>query len=242
MNKSIFTQEISANAQNVSANAQKVSANAQKVSASAQNVFASAQNVSASAQNVSALAVLLVAAAIAGCKSGDNEKAGASHYFASDQAWTFGNQTWSDAVHCPECDKKTFEESDTEPQCRSYTNSETGKTYYYYNWPYVNANKAVMCPSPWRVPTKTDFEDLTSYLSGETQTTLNTFGAVWGYGGFALPDRIRGVYHATRYWSSDADERYPKFAISCITIWGHTGWHYNDRFAGLQVRCVKDKS
>jgi hypothetical protein len=45
-------------------------------------------------------------------------------YAASTTTWKYGEQTWSDAIQVPECDKEDFEASST-PQCRSYTKDGT---------------------------------------------------------------------------------------------------------------------
>jgi hypothetical protein len=94
-------------------------------------------------------------------------------YAASAQIWTIANQTWSDVVNVPECDNDAFTNSNSVAYCRSLTTDE-GK-WYYYNWPYVNAKKNTLCPSPWRVPTAADFINLDIALGG---TGDNREGAV----------------------------------------------------------------
>jgi hypothetical protein len=84
-------------------------------------------------------------------------------YAASTQTWKFGGQKWSDAIHMPGCDKTSFNQSTTEPDCRSY--SSNGNTWYYYNWPYVAANASTLCPAPWRVPSMRDFQTLANNAS-----------------------------------------------------------------------------
>jgi hypothetical protein len=87
---------------------------------------------------------------------------------ASAETWTVGDQTWSDAIHMPKCKEGTFKRKSSKPQCCSYTIE--GKKYYYYNWPYVKANAAKLCPSPWRVPTTDDFRKLTAAFLGCVNT------------------------------------------------------------------------
>jgi hypothetical protein len=41
-------------------------------------------------------------------------------YAASAQTWTFGNQTWSDAIHMPGCNKESLIDL-YDPDCCSYT-------------------------------------------------------------------------------------------------------------------------
>jgi hypothetical protein len=71
----------------------------------------------------------------------------APRYAASNNAWTFGSSTltWSDAIRIPECNQSGFSSSTVTPKCRSYTD---GTIRYYYNWPYVTANRTTLCPSP----------------------------------------------------------------------------------------------
>ena len=93
-----------------------------------------------------------------------NEGSDTPPHAASTKTWVFGDQVWSDAIRIPECNKTSFEDSYTDPQCRSHT--YRSKTWYYYNWPYVNAHGEQLCPSPWRVPTHEDFIDLSDVVFG----------------------------------------------------------------------------
>jgi hypothetical protein len=162
---------------------------------------------------------------------------------ASSKAWVFGDQTWSDAIHVPECHKETFEDSYTNPQCRSYkTTYYYHKTYYYYNWPYVDANATNLCPSPWRVPSKGDFETLTLNFSAAILC------AEWGYGGSSS---LTGVDTHASYWASTVPtlKPNPENESDLLTdpdnaylLNYHIGYYevpYDDRNQGLMVRCVK---
>jgi hypothetical protein len=154
-------------------------------------------------------------------------------YAASTQTWTFGGSTltWSDAIRIPDCNKNSFTASDTEPDCRSYTD-EGANTWYYYNWPYVIQNATVLCPSPWHVPTQSDFNTFKS------NTTGSALGSEWGYGGFA----------------SGSSMSYPTYGYYCSsTEYSHnTSYAYRLEYSGVnlvvtfdlkpngyQVRCVK---
>jgi hypothetical protein len=174
--------------------------------------------------------VLLLAAIMvfAGCDKDEN--ATTPPLAASPQTWTFGEQTWSDAIQCPECNKETFEDSYTDPQCRSYTENE--KTWYYYNWAYVSQNAATLCPSPWRVPTKEDFDVLVS------NTTYSVLISAWGYGG-SISDWLGGVVSPgsfAHYWSStesDVGAYSLRYASYDLDVGNHS------YYLGFQVRCVK---
>jgi hypothetical protein len=174
--------------------------------------------------------MMMAAAAIifAGCSKDDDESTKTPPYAASPQTWAFGNLIWSDAIQMPNCDKEDFKDSDISPQGRSYTSGED--TYYYYNWPYVNANKAKMCPSPWRVPSSADIDDLVvSDISAEQIITS------WGLGGFALGSRVYDVYSHLYLWGNGTTQPY---------FWSGYGDPAYDPdqedHPGFQVRCVRD--
>jgi hypothetical protein len=170
------------------------------------------------------LAILMLCGVIAGYAQNTPP------FAASTKTWVFGDQTWSDAVQIPECNKETFGLNDTEPQCRSYTTY--GKTWYYYNLAYVNKHQDKMCPSPWRVPSRVDFELLTKVTTSPASTAgwdlaghavgQNEIAFDWEWG--CVLSATRGYafsYHGTL---EQPDEVYRLDAgIDC----------------GFQVRCVK---
>jgi uncharacterized protein (TIGR02145 family) len=161
---------------------------------------------------------------------------------ASTQTWVFGDQTWSDAIHIPNCNKSSFVDSYTDPQCRSYTENST--TWYYYNWPYVNVNAVALCPSPWRVPLQSDFGTLVSTLGGNTQSARDALIAAWGFTGYALGNSVYKESDGTTYWSAtgyDGDEAY---TLSYVGYYAY-GLYINPQsidlmYYGFPVRCVKD--
>jgi uncharacterized protein (TIGR02145 family) len=167
-------------------------------------------------------------------------------YAASSQIWVIGDQSWSDAIHVPECNKDDFGDNTISPLCRSYTHQET--TYYYYNWPYAGQNGDVLCPAPWRVPTKDDFIALDVALGGngtnrmeDTEWVIvnyiNTWGGAFGglvYGVGSTFNQGAGAY----YWSSEESNAnyayYLNFNTSSVVTQNYDGKNY-----GFQVRCVK---
>jgi hypothetical protein len=148
---------------------------------------------------------------------------------ASDRTFTFDDQVWSDAIRIPECNKTDFTNGpDTPPDCRSYTDSTE---FYYYNWSYLIANHAELCPPPWRMPSHRDWEKLS------VMTTWRELAHLWGYGGYALGSRVFHVTSNAFYWSTSESK-------SCISYEMYTNsgalCMRDDRFYGLQVRCVKN--
>ena len=148
---------------------------------------------------------------------------------ASTLTWVFGDQTWSDAIHIPECNKPSFTDSYDESHCRSYM--EGGNIRYYYNWAYVNQNAVTLCPTPWHVPTRSDFDALVG------NTNYTTLINDWGYGGRAAGTAVNAAGSYAFYWSAtefDADKAYNLRYFST-----GLGVFYYGKTDGFQVRCVK---
>jgi hypothetical protein len=147
---------------------------------------------------------------------------------ASTKTWTFDNQTWSDAICIPACNKESFTKSDTDPHCHSHTLS--AYTWCYYNWEYVSRNAATMCPLPWRMPTKEDFDTLM-----ENKST--GFHKIWGLGGRANASAMENVSVHGNYWSSTEDGSQRAIRM----YYGRDGMAVERfiKYYGLQVRCVK---
>jgi hypothetical protein len=158
----------------------------------------------------------------------DGQKGKTPPHAASAKTWVIGDQTWSDAIRIPECNKASFIKSETEPDCRSYT--EGGNTWYYYNWEYVSRYAAKLCPSPWRMPTKEDFDILT-----ENKST--GFPDIWGYGGRANASAMENVSVHGNYWSSTENSSQTGNQM----YYGSSGIFVGRfiKFYGDQVRCVK---
>jgi uncharacterized protein (TIGR02145 family) len=153
-------------------------------------------------------------------------------YAASTRIWTFGTQIWSDAIRIPTCDKTTFENSYTVPQCRSYTSGSN--TWYYYNWPFVNANKSTLCPSPWRVPTHTDADHLAAITNGanyphEWASGVRCFA---GFEGFPASYDDYGYY-----WTATSSNTQKAYAL----VYNRSiASQPESKYYGMQVRCVKE--
>ena len=149
---------------------------------------------------------------------------------ASTTTWTFGAQQWSDAINIPACNKSDFTSSNTTPSCRSFNGTGTnGATYYYYNWAYVNANKATLCPAPWRVPTKTDLEAVAS------SATASVLLQIWPKRGWVNSGDTPCCPDVVREWSQteDSSDNAWAFYNDGYTV-GSRGKNY-----GFSVRCVK---
>jgi hypothetical protein len=156
-------------------------------------------------------------------------------YAASTQTWTFGSSTltWSDVIQIPACNKDDFSGTTDAPKVdgRSYTHD--GKTYYYYSWPYVNQNAAQLCPDPWRVPTKADFEALVA------ATTAAQLAADWGYGGYCSGSSVYNAGSVAYYRSSVEYSTFSAYGLYFDTSGYVNPLYYNYKSYGYQVRCVK---
>jgi hypothetical protein len=166
-------------------------------------------------------------------------------YAASVQIWTVGSQTWSDAINDPACDHDAFTNSTSDPYCRSY--SMDGPKWYLYNWPYVNANKNTLCPSPWRVPNKNDFVELDVALGGDgtartgvplkwiTDNYVNAWGGSWGR---AANGSVLSEIVIIEYNSSDADGAGRSFGLRAHVDGDLEPNHSHGKWYGFRIRCV----
>jgi uncharacterized protein (TIGR02145 family) len=159
-----------------------------------------------------------------------------------------GTQAWSGPVQISTCDKPGFTSSTTSAQCRS--NTYNSVKYYYYNWPYVNANKNTMCSSPWRVPTVSDFINLDKCFGGSgsdhtesAEYIQNNYITAWGgsYGGLATNNTFTNQGLAGYYWSTtDIPTTSTSYNLFFHSNGGIRPQNNYSRSDGMQVRCVKD--
>jgi uncharacterized protein (TIGR02145 family) len=145
----------------------------------------------------------------------------------STNTWVYGSQTWSDRiVGAPSgCTQSN--------NLGNSTNATLYKVYdgrYYYTWACVN-NQSTLCPSPWRVPSLSDFNTLVN------NTNSWTLASAWGYGGYAYFDIMGIVNSAATYWSSsEYDSSYAYYLNYDNSV---LGVDYASKPSGFQVRCVK---
>jgi uncharacterized protein (TIGR02145 family) len=154
---------------------------------------------------------------------------------ASTQTWVFGDQTWSDRIvaipsNCTRTESLTTSDNPT-AEFREYDNR------YYYSWSCVNAAQATLCPSPWRVPSQSDFRTLVSYLGGNTQSARDAIIAAWGTGGIVNGSTIEGMSTNALYWSSEQYDTQYAWHLQCWS--GNLYVSAIRKYYGLQVRCVK---
>jgi hypothetical protein len=148
-------------------------------------------------------------------------------YAASTKTWTFGDQTWSDAIQFPTCNKPNSKMDNFVPYCRSETQGT--KTRYYYNWSYVVHVATELCPSSWRVPTVQDFKQLFGKIKSNTVFTAwhdgffergdpNKSPAIQMYW-TTTPAKINAAYFVVCSDESCEDSPMPKdmyFMLRCV--------------------------
>jgi uncharacterized protein (TIGR02145 family) len=133
--------------------------------------------------------------------------------FATEQTWTIGSQTWSDAVQAENCSNKTtFKGFSLNGEVRTYNidcRSNPNHKGDLFSWRAVNELKNELCPYPWRVPTPQDFINLDIALGGngswqDDSDHRDKYFNVWGavYGGSANPDGTLADFGlSANYWS-----------------------------------------
>lgn len=157
-------------------------------------------------------------------------------------------------------DNATWAALTTEAYCWYDNDAATYKATYgaLYNWYVINTGK--LAPSGWRVPTKTDFETLETFLGGSGSaggklkesgtshwTTPNT-GATNSSGFTGLGSGYRhysGIYNYfgtySNFWSSTIDDSEYSWIMQLYYTNDDsviTNYYVNQN--GLTVRCVKD--
>jgi uncharacterized protein (TIGR02145 family) len=173
---------------------------------------------------------------------------------ASDKTWVIESadgsikQTWSDAIQIPECNKEDYDGGNWDApkaDCRSYTHE--GNTYYYYSWPYVVANLSLLCPSPWRVPTREHHEDLYKAFGGDGSVVYdcahveNKFIHEWGgsYGGWCHANTsVIGAGWDAVYWTLTEAIEYSAGSL-CFGACSYAPRCDTNKDYGIQVRCVQ---
>jgi hypothetical protein len=145
--------------------------------------------------------------------------------------WIIGAQIWTDRIVASPSNCTQTNNLSTS----SYISAEY-KVYdgrYYYSWNCAYNNQDAFCPSPWRLPSQSDFSTL---VSNTNYTTLII--NAWGYGGYAYGSSMRDVSTHAYYWSSM--EYFSTYPYYLYYYSGNMYMRYNKiREYGFQVRCVK---
>jgi uncharacterized protein (TIGR02145 family) len=171
-------------------------------------------------------------------------------YAASTKTWiiTSGTitQIWSDRINVPACTNASFTSDVSQPKCCSDLYKDV--LSYYYNWSYVNTyGSTVLCPSPWRVPSRSDFVQLNTALggvgeqwSGATDALLQRYIDLWGatYTGYnPYSYDFRDIAY---YWTSDVLGNNQAYMPHIAPALHRLSVNYTTSVAsGVKVRCVR---
>lgn len=141
--------------------------------------------------------------------------------FATDSTWTVGRQIWSDAVVASNCsDRPLAEFVGIDPETNTFNadcRSLPGQKGDVFSWCAVYRFGAVLCPAPWRVPTKQDFIDLDIALGGTGSGAVNpelrdkyVSDSYWG-------GRLFLLNHLGNYWSQTEHGRASAFSLQLFS-------------------------
>ncbi len=167
--------------------------------------------------------------------------------FITDSTWTVGSQTWSDVVQTTACSKKTdFDGGTTENyfvDCRSNPDYKGD----LFSWEMVNYYGAVLCPSPWRVPSKQDFVDLDIALGGTGKSAVSSallakYKSLWGgaLGGWCNSDgKLLYQDSDVLYWSKSTYSPDYSYALYFSGLNGINPERYWRKGNGVLLRCVR---
>ena len=148
----------------------------------------------------------------------------------SSGTWSCGTQIWSGALRNPaSCTSTSSLSTSSSPpaQYRDYSSSYG----FYYNWTCVNTYATTLCPSPWRVPERSDFVELISCTSGSTLSTA------WGLPGICYSNTRYDNDKRGLFWSSTGSTAGLAYSFDYSTSYIKT--ITDGREYGFNVRCVR---
>jgi hypothetical protein len=145
--------------------------------------------------------------------------------------WVYGSRSYSVALRYPASGcTATSTLSTANPPPAQYKIGED-RFGYYYNWTCVKAGEKELCPDPWRVPSRSDFQTLYN------NATREDLVADWGLPGYWLGDSLRETYRGF-LWAIDGN-----CGTGGYYFWyGTDGWSYTGCFIPQNcwsVRCVR---
>ncbi|MDR1405670.1 MAG: fibrobacter succinogenes major paralogous domain-containing protein [Prevotellaceae bacterium] len=152
-------------------------------------------------------------------------------------------QTWSDHIDMPACDKTAFDPG-TEKRPKADCRHSPGD-HFLYTWRYVAGHASELCPSPWRVPAKSDFIRLDKALGGSgvnlqySEELAGMYLAFWGgaYSGSRDTAEYNDGGREACYWS--AGHRGRRGHCLCFSSTGLvTPRERRPLHDGLLLRCI----
>jgi hypothetical protein len=166
--------------------------------------------------------------------------AAAASNFYSTNTWSYGGLTWSDRVVASpsNCSKVTSLTTSNNTTADYKVDKSTGVDRYYYSWTCATGGtsgntNAQLCPTGWRLPTRSDYSTLVS------NTGYGTLISQWGYGGTAEGGTMYDQTSEAYYWASTAYTNSENYAYHLYYYSGGSSVLGTIKQLGLQVRCVK---
>ncbi len=162
---------------------------------------------------------------------------------------------WSDAVTATGCNKPIYEAvslsvDSTVTYYMSDCRNNPGYPGDLFSECAVLRYGHILCPSPWRVPTKEDFINLDKALGGtgnnrgDDITTLSKYmdPSIWGgaYGGYVNYGSLISSGKEAFYWSSENTCLYLFYFQLGNAIHPQYSGFYKDNGFGYTLRCVRD--
>jgi uncharacterized protein (TIGR02145 family) len=194
-------------------------------------------------------------AAVGGCNSaaaGTLTVLSAPPGAASTYIWVIGSQLWSAPLQKAQAGctaTKDFGETNPPPVAYYRTSGLYDGSGYLYNWKCVDDYATQLCPSPWRVPTYSDFQALDWALGGsgsnrtdEDPTWITAkYVNLWGgaYGGYGLNAFIHFPGSIAHYWTTYRTTDYAAASLQFLSVGTVKPIDRGcAQAAGFQVRCV----
>ena len=175
-----------------------------------------------------------------------------------------GTQVWSAPVFVSGCNKPGFAGGSNpyNSDCRKNTDDAVARKHTsggsdLFSWCAVVRYAASLCPSPWRVPTNTDFCTLDNALggpspcpaSGTNHSTsgvaakyYNTGSGFWGgsLGGYCNSDGTLDPQGSLGiYWSSVQNDATSGYNLRFTSSGSINPQSYSTKYYGFALRCVR---
>jgi len=201
-------------------------------------------------KNILYFAIILSLAFATSCSKEKDTPVIGKVSFKTNQIWTIPaangapKQEWSDVVMASGAKKDNFngDVADCRQNLTGYGD--------LFSWYAVDTYKNQLCPPPWRVPTKDDFNNLDKAMCnkngfGRTDLTdIAKYLGLWGgaFGGFCYRDGgLYGQGSCASYWSATNNGTTLAHALE-FTIAGQfrPETYMMPKNLGRQLRCVRD--
>jgi len=166
--------------------------------------------------------------------------------FESNRTTRIGDRIWSDAVTATACQKTSFDggswSSDKQRGNNNWNadcRSNPGFPGDLFSWCAVQRFGNLLCPSPWRVPTRADFRRLHEDIRQHRDTyRINWRGA---FGGFSWSGGALHSQGSSGYYWSQSEQRGGALGlvISEVTILPYSWIRFET--SGKTLRCVRNR-